>query len=162
MSTDQDATIHHLVPDHADGDPVQYLLDGLGDPDRGVSRPLTASAVTQIVMGYVGQEHPGEIARNAQLAGVSFLDVLVDAEHGPFLLVSTMTVDHKTCCRQATAIVMLRAWDTSTVPGARSSSPSPRTSSASGPSPSRRSRLTGRRSKAADGPSRTDGAHDRR
>jgi hypothetical protein len=115
MSTDQDATIHHLVPDHADGDPVQYLLDGLGDPDRGVSRPLTASAVTQIVMGYVGQEHPGEIARNAQLAGVSF-DVLVDAEHGPFLLVSTMTVDHKMRRRQATAIVMLRAWDTSTVP----------------------------------------------
>jgi hypothetical protein len=66
-------------------------------------------------MGYVNQEHPGEIARNAQLAGVSF-DVLVDAEHGPFLLASTMTVDHKMRRRQATAIVMLRAWDTSTVP----------------------------------------------
>ena len=103
------------APDNADGDPVQYLLDGLGDPDRGVGRPLTASAVAQIVMGYIGQDHPGEIASDATLLGVSF-DVLVDPEHGPFLLASTLTADHRGHHRQATAIVMLRVWDVSSVP----------------------------------------------
>lgn len=115
MSNDQDATVHHLPPSNAGGDPVQYLLDGIGEPDRGLSRPLTASAVTQIVTGYINEEHPGALDGNPELRGVSF-DVLTDAEHGPFLLASIHTVDHRDRRRQSTAIVMLRAWDVSSLP----------------------------------------------
>lgn len=114
MSDDQDAIVHHLPPHNAGGDPVQYLLDGLGDPDRGVSRPLTTSAVAQIVSGGT-EEQPGVFDDKSELVGISY-DVLTDTEHGPFLLASTMTRNYRGNHHQATVILLLRAWDTSSLP----------------------------------------------
>jgi len=95
-----------MTPDNASGDPVQYLIDNVILGGDLTDRPLTASAVAQVVHDFcVERFQPGTLNGGATLAGVSY-DIAL-GEEGPFLVAAILTTAGDGEYRQALAVVDL-------------------------------------------------------